>query len=155
MWALRTTTRVRRSESRRGVIAFCGGTSPSYSSGERDRECAVSNTAPLQAAVQVTTSQSTVCTKYCCRTTDSTHHRVSGSLTNICRWMLHGKRMVFAAFFFSFFRVLWYHKWIKISGGEVATFPHLSRKIGCSRPTIFRSRCLTPCRPEGSPFVLI
>ena len=27
-------------------------------------------------------------------------------------------------------------------GGEVVTSPHLNQKVGCSRPTIIRARCL-------------
>ena len=30
----------------------------------------------------------------------------------------------------------------KGSGGEVVTSPPLNRKVGCSRPTMIRARCL-------------
>ena len=32
-------------------------------------------------------------------------------------------------------------KWLG-SGGEVVTSPPLNRKVGCSRPTMIRARCL-------------
>ena len=33
-------------------------------------------------------------------------------------------------------------KWLKGSSGEVVRFPPLNRKVGCSRPTMIRARCL-------------
>ena len=35
-----------------------------------------------------------------------------------------------------------YGNYVKGSGGEVVTSPPLNRKVGCSRPTMIRARCL-------------
>ena len=44
--------------------------------------------------------------------------------------------------FSNYLSALYGVKWLQGSGGEVVTSPLLNRKVGCSRPTMMRGRCL-------------